>query len=497
MAEKIEYGIVQDARDGHRHLDPIPASETLDNFYQSEYYHLLQAGGRAPDLRKLLSKGEEAQREGSWLQKTQYNDIVTLLKEYAPGKRVLDVGCGVGHLLSHLDKEGLDPMGVEPSKDAVAIAIERGTNAVQGDLASLVEARTQEGLNFDAVLMLNVLEHVPDPDAVLADIRRALRPGGVVLIRVPNDFSEIQEHALAHTGNKPWWIAVPDHIQYFTFQSLAAFLERNHFDVCYAQGDFPMELFLLLGDNYIGDPSQGSACHKRRVGFELALPGDFRRDLYRALATVGVGRNCFVVARLREEKSDAPAPRVEMNSFVQNSAPYQYVGFRRDDIQTLRRWRNAQIAVLRQKKPLTHDDQERWFRTVVTPTHQSAEPSFLLVSILDDTQSFIGYGGLTNIDWDRRRAEVSFLVDPARAENDEVYRQDYLHFLRFLQSWAFDTLGLHRPHTETYAFRAKHMEILEEAGFCKEGRLIDHIEDPFSPGDFMDSILHGIVATSR
>ena len=62
------------------------------------------------------------------------------------------------------------------------------------------------------------------------------------------------------------------------------------------QGDFPMELFLLMGDDYVNTPKQGESCHRRRVQFEQAVPGGLRRRLYAALAREGVGRNCLTFA---------------------------------------------------------------------------------------------------------------------------------------------------------------------------------------------------------
>ncbi len=63
---------------------------------------------------------------------------------------------------------------------------------------------------------------------------------------------------------------------------------------------FPMEAFLLMGDNYVGDPALGRASHAKRKRFDLALEqagfGEARRALYRALAEAGIGREAVVIA---------------------------------------------------------------------------------------------------------------------------------------------------------------------------------------------------------
>ncbi len=192
-----------------------------------------------------------------------------------------------------------------------------------------------------------------------------------------------------------------------------------------------------------------------------------------------------------------PRPRVDMRRLACDCAGYRYVGLRRRDIQTLRRFRNEQMSVLRQRQPLGAEDQERWFDEVVLPTHAHPEPSFLLVSILDEAGAFIGYGGLTHIDWQQRRAEISFLMSPGRAANIETYRRDLRAFLAWIQRWAFDELQLHRLFTETYEFRTEHVRILEEAGFVFEGRLRHHSIDPSDPAAYVDSLLHGCCADQR
>ena len=64
---------------------------------------------------------------------------------------------------------------------------------------------------------------------------------------------------------------------------------------------FPIEMFLLMGEDYVGHPEVGRACHERRMAFERALIDASRIDelarLYRALAAAGLGRTCGILAR--------------------------------------------------------------------------------------------------------------------------------------------------------------------------------------------------------
>jgi SAM-dependent methyltransferase len=291
----MAFGIATDPRFGYRRLDPLPTEEELEAFYRDKYYGLIAAGGRAPEIMRQLQGGAEAAAEIDWLGKTLWADIRAVLDALLPGeanRAVLDIGCGPGLFLLAMREQGWQPAGVEPSEEAGKRAREAGL-----PVFASVEACLAEKKSFEAATLLNVLEHVRDPLAVLRSARSALRPGGILTVRVPNDFSSLQEIARARSGKPPWWVAPPDHIHYFDFPSLEKTIESCGFQVAEKLADFPMELFLLMGDDYVGSPEVGRACHQRRRALELALPADQRRRLYRTFAAEGMGRNALVFAR--------------------------------------------------------------------------------------------------------------------------------------------------------------------------------------------------------
>jgi hypothetical protein len=83
-------------------------------------------------------------------------------------------------------------------------------------------------------------------------------------------------------------------------RSIQRLLEER-FEIVSVETSFPIDLFLLMGDNYIGDDERGRACHAKRKAFELALARAgktaLKQELYRSLAQLGIGRDVFVVAR--------------------------------------------------------------------------------------------------------------------------------------------------------------------------------------------------------
>lgn len=169
---------------------------------------------------------------------------------------------------------------------------------------------------------------------------------------------------------------------------------------------------------------------------------------------------------------------------------YQIVAIRQEDIENIRVWRNAQIDVLRQKHILTYEAQQHYFQKHVWPTFQQENPSQILFSFLLHNKC-IGYGGLTYLDWENGRAEVSFLVDPLRAEDETVYRKDFVHFLALLCHVAFEHLHLHRLFSETYAFRRTTLEGFNQLGFKQEGILREHV---YKQGKWTDSLMLGLLA---
>jgi SAM-dependent methyltransferase len=97
-----------------------------------------------------------------------------------PGSRLLDAGCGSGHTLDLLSAYG-DSVGIDPDDESVARTVARGHRALVAALPSLP---FEDGA-FTATTCLDVLEHIEDDHAALAELRRVTAPGGALLVTVP------------------------------------------------------------------------------------------------------------------------------------------------------------------------------------------------------------------------------------------------------------------------------------------------------------------------
>ena len=194
---------------------------------------------------------------------------------------------------------GLLAYGIEPSAEGFAYGKKEGLNVVQGDIENISYSFDSR---FNIVTLMNVLEHLREPANVLISIRETyLHKDGVLVIDVPNEFNDFQVAADQEYGLKSWWICPPAHINYFSPESLISLLQHCGYQVLHKESSFPMEIFLLLGDVYVGNNEIGSQCHEKRVKFEQTLVKQGKinalRKFYSALADVGLGRQITVYAR--------------------------------------------------------------------------------------------------------------------------------------------------------------------------------------------------------
>lgn len=156
------------------------------------------------------------------------------------------------------------------------------------------------------------------------------------------------------------------------------------------------------------------------------------------------------------------------------------------EMELIRKWRNEQIVVLRQQKPITALEQASYYRNQVLQEKLSKRPKNLLLAIFKGV-ALIGYGGLVHLNWHKRSGEVSFLLDP-RIMSDEIeYENAFTSFLSLIEKVAKEELDLTMITSETFSFRQRHIEIMEEFGFRKVAELKD---SGIANGKTYNSIFH-------
>ena len=234
-------------------MDPIPSKEKIKELYEAQYYQ--------EKMPKLLDPEKET-KELQWSNLWYRDRLFTLNKHITDEtKRLLDVGCGNGFFLRFISENGWDSFGIEPSPKAGEHARSLGLNVFNTSIEDFVE--NQWYGFFDVVNLKCVLEHVSNPMEILGICKSLLKDSGMICIEVPNDFNILQLQV--HKSGKPqWWIAIPDHINYFDFRSLEKLLESLGFEIVLRTTDFPMELFLLMDEDYVGNDEAGNICHQKK-----------------------------------------------------------------------------------------------------------------------------------------------------------------------------------------------------------------------------------------
>lgn len=164
---------------------------------------------------------------------TQVANVDMVALGVRPGDRVVDVGCGEGVLAELMARAGLHVTGVEPAaylrqRFAARLQPIDPESAVVDGLANALPFGDGE---VSAIVMTEVLEHVPDPKAVLSELRRVLRPGGIMCLSVPTSYTELVFWRL-----HPGYAENATHERIFTRPELARLIARAGFEVTRWEG---------------------------------------------------------------------------------------------------------------------------------------------------------------------------------------------------------------------------------------------------------------------
>lgn len=220
-------------------LDPAPLQEDLPNAYQNYLTHdtgrPLVRGMRRRDrvraalLNQSLGYGAAVSRldrllarVAGWLPPFRQSvQREVMFVPYRRGGLLLEIGCGNGRQLERLAQAGWQVQGVDFDPTAAETARALGLPVALGDLATQAFAPA----SFDAIVSSHVIEHIPDPVALLQECRRLLKPDGVLVMLTPN------AAALGHRLYGAAWAGLdpPRHLYVFTAQALDSMARRAGF----------------------------------------------------------------------------------------------------------------------------------------------------------------------------------------------------------------------------------------------------------------------------
>ncbi len=275
------------------HATPLPSKEGLKRYYAEKFYQVSK-----PDM------VERYNRDRFWWQHCTYNPLFKHCLQYRPqAKRVLDAGAGTGICLDTARDHGLSTYGIEPNADQCEALRTRGHTMFCGTLDDVHTGGGVVGFSdFDIIVTYETLEHQPEPENFLLQCYDFLVPGGILVVCVPNDCSPVQYAACRALGIQPWWYAVPQHLFFWTPKMLQLQIRRCGFEILDMRGTYPIDKYLLSGENYIGNDALGKKVHARRMQEELFVwqsgLWSAREEQYRRnLADKRLGREILCFAK--------------------------------------------------------------------------------------------------------------------------------------------------------------------------------------------------------
>lgn len=227
------------------YLDPRPSRASIGKAYGTYYTHSVESSAQVSAdqlslmrrVRRAISNGYLNERFGTlrlpayrWgfllaklfpLQRQLLDSEFRYLPKPQAGQRLLDIGCGNGEFLAKAKAAGWTVTGIDLDPKAVMAAARMALDVQVGT----VEVFSDESNSFDAITISHVIEHVHEPIALLLDIFRLLKPGGMVFIETPN----IDSFG-SNIYKKNWrGIEAPRHLVIFNHKSLHGALVRLGF----------------------------------------------------------------------------------------------------------------------------------------------------------------------------------------------------------------------------------------------------------------------------
>jgi RimJ/RimL family protein N-acetyltransferase len=167
-----------------------------------------------------------------------------------------------------------------------------------------------------------------------------------------------------------------------------------------------------------------------------------------------------------------------------SNGEYKLVPIRFEDRYEIMKWRNEQIYHLRQKEPLTIEQQDMYFKNVVAKLFDQEQPNQILFSFLKN-EELIGYGGLVHINWEDKNAEVSFIMDTKLEKS--MFEEIWSAYIGAIEKAAFENLILHKVFTFAFDLRPHLYQIFEKNGFFMDARLKEH---SIFDGRYLDVVIH-------
>jgi 2-polyprenyl-3-methyl-5-hydroxy-6-metoxy-1,4-benzoquinol methylase len=278
---------------GYYEVTDKPSKEFLEEYYATKYYN--------DDNQKGMYKINYSDEEIKYINnypKRIYSVVKNKLENKA-NKTFLDIGCGEGYMLNSFKNFGFDVLGLDYSKAGISNHNKEILEYFkEGDIYKSIDNLINDNKKFDIINLTNVLEHVTEPINILNLIKKLLSDNGILVIRVPNDFSILQEHLETNNyiDNK-FWVAPPDHLSYFNLESLKNISKYCGYKLLFHMADYPIDFDLLEDHTNYTRKSVGNHSHLKRIRVENLLCDisiEKTNEYYNKLSELGLGRDITI-----------------------------------------------------------------------------------------------------------------------------------------------------------------------------------------------------------
>ena len=290
---KDGYEVIECEYCQFKHIIPFIENEEQEKFYSEEFYQ-----------KEINDYIKQAKSDIDWYS-IESNEKFDYFENYfkKPFGEIFDIGSGPGYFLKIGSQRGWKMKGIEPGKPAY----DYSTNQLNQDVDNQFfnEFNYKNFGEFDVIHFRNVLEHITDPINILKMAKEILKPNGVICITSPNDFNPLQLIANEVHDNNYWWVLPKHHVNYFDTNSIEKIFVNLSMEVINKTASFPLELFMMMGDNYIGNNKLGREIHLKRVEIEKTFlkTGNtkLKNKIYEKFADLGIGREFTVIAKLKND----------------------------------------------------------------------------------------------------------------------------------------------------------------------------------------------------
>lgn len=208
-------------------IHPLPELKKIASFYEIDEYYTHQADSRDSDSSSSISFLDKLRTHLAW----RFDRGVDVTSQWwkqqfgTASYSILEIGCANGELMEELQADGHKVWGVEPDRQALVFAQQRGLDVFYGTAESLPpEVKSRQ---YDTIVMNHVLEHTRDPLLALRNAMNLLVDGGKLVMEVPNNSCI----GLKSSGVAWMHLDVPRHLYFFTPHSFRAICEKVGFEI--------------------------------------------------------------------------------------------------------------------------------------------------------------------------------------------------------------------------------------------------------------------------